>query len=118
MKMTDNPEEDWDEPEGEVIDWENPFDYIRSSEVNEITLEFLDNGIKLKKLDENDEEYVLFVWKCIRKDITNPTEITYSTSSKRLIDGLTLEAPMKGKTLDIFKTGSGFQTQYKIKEVK
>ena len=106
----------WDE-EGMAIDWENPFDDIRSSEVDSIDLEFLDNGKKVIKEDDKGENYTQFRFKAIRKDITNPAEITYITSSKRLIEEISEHAPIEGKTVNITKTGSGFQTKYKVKEL-
>ena len=107
-----------DYDEGEPIDWENPFDDIRSSEVEDITLEFLDNGRKLLKEDDKGDVYTQFKWKCMRMDITNPAEIIYMTSSKKLIGELKLEAPVEGKTFNIKRSGTGFQTQYKVSKVE
>lgn len=108
--------EDW-EDEGMAIDWENPFDDIRSSEVDDIKLTFLDNGRKLTKLDEKDEEYTQYKFKCTRIDISNPADITYITSSKRLIEEISFVAPIKGKDIQILRTGTGFQTKYKVVEL-
>lgn len=107
---------EWDEDEGTEIDWENPFTEIRSSEVSEIILEFLDNGMKFQRVDEKGEEYTQYKFKCIRQDISNPAEVTYITSSKRLIEEIVSVAPIKGKTCKIVKTGTGFQTKYSVKE--
>lgn len=106
------------EDEGFAIDWENPFDAIRSSEVEDIKLEMLDNGRKLTKQDQDGEDYTQYKFKCKRVDIKTPAEITYITSSKRLIEEIQFVAPIEGKTLQITKSGTGFQTQYKVKEVK
>ena len=103
--------------EWEAIDWENPFDEYRSSEVSDITLEFLDNGVKAKLEDEDGKLYTKYKWSCIRTQIENPTEIMYSTSSKRLIDAFELLKPVKGKELRIVKTGTGFGTMYSVSEV-
>ena len=109
----------YDEEEvGEAIDWEAPFDDIRSSELTTpVQLEFLDNGYKIQKEDDKGELYTQFKWRVIRKDISNPREVLFLTSSKRLIEDMTLEAPMEGKILEISKSGTGFQTRYKVKEV-
>ena len=104
--------EEWEE-----IDWENPFDDIRSSEVSDITLEFLDNGIKVTKEDESGAEYKQYKFSCVRTAITNPSEVNYTTSSKRLIEAMVPFKPIKGKELRIVKTGTGFQTMYSITEV-
>ena len=74
--------------EFEEIDWENLYDDIRSSEVSDITLKFLDNGFKGKFEDENGDLYTKFMWSCIRTGISNPTEVNYSTSSRRLMDAM------------------------------
>lgn len=103
--------------EFEEIDWENIYDDIRSSEVSDITLEFLDNGFKGKFEDENGKPYTKYMWSCIRTGITNPTEVNYSTSSRRLMDAMELVAPVKGKELRIVKTGTAFQTMYTVTEV-
>ena len=105
------------EDEGLEIDWENPFDDIRSSEVDDIKLTFLDNGRKVVKQDEKGSEYTQFRFKCMRIDISNPAEITYITSSKRLIDEITFVAPIKDKDVQILRTGTGFQTKYKVVEL-
>ena len=107
---------DW-EDEGMSIDWENPFDDIRSSEVDEITFKFLDNGRKIIREDDKGEEYTQFNFKVLRTDISNPAEVKYITSSKKLIKSLELIAPIKDKEVVINKTGSGFQTQYTVREV-
>lgn len=107
----------YEDEEGSDIDWENPFYEIRSSEINEIDVEFLDNGKKVVKTDEKGEEYTQYRFKCVRTDIENPAEIVYITSSKRLIEAVQGIAPIKGKTVKIEKTGSGFQTKYKITEL-
>ena len=103
---------------GEPIDWENPFDEIRSSEVVDITLEFLDNGIKVSKVDDKGNDYTQYKWSCMRMDIDNPSEVIYMTSSKLLIKEFMLEAPLEGKTFDINRSGTGFQTKYKVKQVE
>lgn len=99
------------------IDWESPFDEIRSSEVDTIALNFYDNGVKLLKEDDKGDLYTQFKFRCLRTDITNPKDIIYITSSKRLIDEIALFAPIKGKDLQIDKSGSGFQTRYKVTEL-
>lgn len=105
------------EDEGMEIDWENPFDDIRSSELEDITFKFLDNGRKIIKEDDKGEEYTQFNFKVLRTDISNPAEIKYITSSKRLIEDIGGLAPIKGKEVQVTKTGSGFQTRYKVVEV-
>ena len=105
------------EDEGLAIDWENPFSEIRSSEIADIKLTFLDNGRKLIKLDEKDEEYTQYKFKCMRIDISNPSEITYITSSKRLVEEIAFVAPIKDKDIQIIKSGTGFQTKYKVVEL-
>ena len=108
----------WDDAEAEDIDWEMPSDEIRSSEVDEIVLTFVDNGKKLRKMDDKGIEYNQFKFRGVREDISNPREITYITSSKRLVeDELSVLAPIEGKTVKITRTGSGFQTRYKAVEV-
>ena len=62
------------------------------------------------------EDYTQYIFKCVREDISNPTEITYTTSSKRLIEEMVDNAPVKGKTLKIVKSGTGFQTKYNVVE--
>ena len=98
------------------IDWENPFDEIRSSEVLEIDLLFLNNGIKVVKEDEKGDEYTQFRFKCVREDISKPSEVTYITSSKRLIEEIAMVAPIKDKHLTVVKSGTGFQTKYRVTE--
>lgn len=105
-----------EEFEDTEIDWENPFDEIRSSEVAEIVLEFQDNGKKVIKEDDKGEEYTQFKFDCIRMDISNPADVLYTTSSKRLIEEMGEHAPIKDKTLKIVKSGTGFQTKYKVTE--
>ena len=53
----------------------------------------------------------------MRIDISNPSEITYITSSKRLIEEIAFVAPIKDKDIQIIKTGTGFQTKYKVVEL-
>ena len=106
-----------EEEEGEPIDWEFPFDDIRSAEIDDITMEFMDEGVKLKKYDDKDQAYEQFKWHVVVKNIATPKEIVYRTSSKKLINDLQLEQPLEGKTLNINRTGTGFQTRYKVKEV-
>lgn len=100
------------------IDWENPFDEIRSSEVEKIKLKFLNNGRKVQKEDDKGEEYTQFKFDCTRMDISNPADVVYTTSSKRLIEELAEHAPIAGKILSIVKSGTGFQTKYKVTEEK
>ncbi|MCP4648579.1 MAG: hypothetical protein GY853_00680 [PVC group bacterium] len=102
---------------GVPIDWENPFDEIRSSEVDDITLEFLDNGVKVSKMDDKGNSYTQFKWSCMRMDISNPSEVLYLTSSKKLIAELRTEAPLVGRTFQILRSGTGFQTKYNVKTV-
>jgi hypothetical protein len=104
--------------EGEEIDWENPFSEIRSSEITDITLTFNNNGKKVIKFDDKGEEYSQFKFDCVREDISNPSGVLFTTSSKRLVEDIALLAPIKGKKVQIIKTGSGFQTKYKVKELK
>ena len=106
------------EIEADDIDWENPFDDIRSSEVNEITIKFIDNGKRISREDDDGSPYTLFTFKCIRLDVSKKPEITYTTSSKRLIESLKLFTPLKGKSVKIIKQGSNFQTIYTVIEVK
>ena len=105
------------EDEGSAIDWENPFDDIRSSEVESITFKFLDNGRKIVREDDKGEEYTQYNFKVLRTDISNPAEVKYITSSKKLIKSLELIAPFSDKEVEITKSGTGFQTQYTVKEV-
>ena len=107
---------EWDD-EGFAIDWENPFDDIRSSEIDDIKLTFLDNGRKVIKQDEKGEDYTQYKFKCMRIDISNPAEVKYITSSKRLIEEISSVAPIKDKDIQIIRTGTGFQTKYKVKEL-
>jgi len=107
-----------DEEQGEDVDWECPYDEIRSSEVQNITVKFLDNGKKVTKMDDKEQPYTQYRFRVIKLDMTNPKEITYTTSSKRLIDEIALEAPIKDKSFEIIKTGTGFQTSYKLKDFK
>jgi len=109
----ENNEEEKEEP----IDWENLYDEIKSSEVNEITLEFNTNGSKVRRKDDKGAYYNIFKFKGIRLDISNPSEVTYTTSSKRLMDELQDLKPLKGKKLHIVKKGSSFQTTYQVKEL-
>jgi len=106
--------DEWDE--GVEIDWESPFNEIRSSEVDSIVLEFLDNGRLVVKEDDKGEEYSQYNFNCIRQDMANPKEMKYITSSKRLIEQFINFAPIEGKTLKITKSGSGFQTRYTVTE--
>jgi len=106
-----------EEDEGVPIDWENPYDEIRSSEITEIELTFLDNGRKILKEDDKGEMYTQFKFKCVREDISNPSEITFITSSRRLTDEIALIHPIKDKTVKITKTGTGFNTKYRLDEV-
>ena len=99
------------------IDWESPFDDIRSSEVDSIALHFNTNGVKLLKEDEKGDIYTQFKFQCTRTDITNPKEVIYITSSKRLIESIANYAPIEGKDLQIEKSGSGFQTRYTVTEL-
>ncbi len=105
---------EFEEDMGVPIDWENPFDEIRSSELEDITLEFLENGRKLLKEDDKGDVYTQFKWKCMRVDISEPAEVVYMTSSKKLINQLKLEAPLESKTFNIKRMGTGFQTQYTV----
>ena len=100
------------EDEGIPIDWENPFTEIRSSEIESIELDFNDNGRKLLKEDDKGDLYTQFKFKCTRLDMSNPAEIVYITSSKKLIKQLELLAPVKDKEIKIIKSGTGFQTMY------
>ena len=77
----------------------------------------MDNGRKLIKQDEKGEDYTQYKFKCIRIDISNPSEVTYITSSKRLIEEIAFVAPIKDKDIQIIKTGTGFQTKYKVVEL-
>ena len=104
--------------EYEEIDWESPDDVIRSSEVTDITLKFLDNGVNVTKLDDKDVPYKVKVFSCIHVGIKKPREIEFTSSSKRFSDAIKIIAPPKGKTLHIVKTGTLFNTQYSITEVK
>lgn len=111
--MTDSKEEF--EYEDEEIDWENPFDEIRSAEINEITLMFLTNGVKRKLEDAKGKEYNQYRFRTQRLDIENPQEITFTTSSKTLIEEFQEEAPIKDKVAYITRSGSGVNTKYKVK---
>ena len=107
-----------DDVEFQEIDWENPFDDIRSSEIADIKLKFENNGRKAIREDDKGVEYTQFKFDVIRMDISNPSAVSYTTSSKRLIDEFAEHAPIKGKILQIVKSGTGFQTKYKVTEVK
>ena len=99
--MTEKNSEDLIE---EPIDWESPFDSIRSAEINDVKLQFLDNGVKTRPLDEKGEEYTLFKFNCIRIDMKKPKEVSYSTSSKRLIEELMPLYPQKNKKFHITRS--------------
>jgi len=102
-----------------IIDWENPFDVIRSAEIDgSITLFFKDNGTKNSRVDDKGKSYTQYSFECIRTDITNPAEILFTTSSSRLIDAMTAFAPIKEKELKVIRTGTGYGTQYSVEEVK
>jgi len=61
--------------------------------------------------------YTQFSFKVLRTDISNPAEIKYITSSKRLIEDIQGIAPLEGKEVEVTRTGTGFQTRYKVEEL-
>ena len=105
------------EDEGTPINWDNPFKQIRSSEADDITLRFLENGRVVQMEDEKGNTYDQFRWKCMRTDIPEEDEVEYMTSSKLLINDLKLEMPLKGNEFQIIRAGTGFQTKYKVKKI-
>ena len=107
-----------EEEQAEDIDWENLYDEIRSSEIQEIKLKFLDNGKKITQLDDKEQPYTQFRFNCSRLDTKKEYAITYITSSKRLMEALKTLKPLKGKSLKITKTGANFQTNYIVTPIK
>ena len=103
---------------GEPIDWDNPFDSIRSSELTEISLKFLDNGEFDEEEDEKTSEYYrVYKFDCIRLDVPKKNKILYTTSAKTLINALKTLMPIKGKSFKINKPSGNFPT-YTVIEIK
>ena len=103
------------------MNYECPYDVVRSSERSEIIIKFLNNADDL--IDEDPlthEDYQYFEYDAMfigsKPDFNR--KIKYKTSSKRLTNALMEHQPVKGKTFKIIKMGEKTQTFYTVAEIK